>query len=328
MRLSRWDVERSREHRREHSRRGRRARACWSAPRRRTARRRRRRGGELPARAPRSSPRAKSTRRARAPLSPLEGEGGRARRREARATASSSSPKGWSRGASLRTSEQALAETRAALEVCVTRSATPTAWSPRPTRRRRARRDSGGAARLHFARPEAQEDVNGPVYSATAVVIRHTGAANWTVANLSGVQTFFSSTFGRPLPTAPSARRPRTTAWASTTAAPWTWPSTPTAPRAAPSSTTSTPRHQLHRLPRRRPRLRHRPAHPHRPPFRSQAVVKAVKSTPINRTQRRLAALKRRVTVSSYAACYRCNRSGAGGVCLNVGDWMAVLLTF
>ena len=42
---------------------------------------------------------------------------------------------------------------------------------------------------------------NGPVYSATAVIIRHTGAANWTVANLSGVQTFFASTFGRPLPT-------------------------------------------------------------------------------------------------------------------------------
>jgi len=42
---------------------------------------------------------------------------------------------------------------------------------------------------------------NGPVYSATAVIIRHTGAANWTVSNLSGVQTFFASTFGRPLPT-------------------------------------------------------------------------------------------------------------------------------
>lgn len=41
----------------------------------------------------------------------------------------------------------------------------------------------------------------GPVYSATAVVLRHTGAANWTLANLSAVQFFFSKTFGRPLPT-------------------------------------------------------------------------------------------------------------------------------
>ena len=36
--------------------------------------------------------------------------------------------------------------------------------------------------------------------SPTAVVLRHTGAANWSVANLSGVQAFFASTFGRPLP--------------------------------------------------------------------------------------------------------------------------------
>lgn len=41
----------------------------------------------------------------------------------------------------------------------------------------------------------------GPVYSATAVIIRHTGRAGWTVANLSGVQSFFYATFGRPLPT-------------------------------------------------------------------------------------------------------------------------------
>lgn len=41
----------------------------------------------------------------------------------------------------------------------------------------------------------------GPVYSATAVIIRHTGPARWTIADLSGVQSFFITTFGRPLPT-------------------------------------------------------------------------------------------------------------------------------
>lgn len=38
-------------------------------------------------------------------------------------------------------------------------------------------------------------------FSTTGVVIRHTGATNWTVANLAGVRAFFSNTFGRPLPT-------------------------------------------------------------------------------------------------------------------------------
>ncbi len=42
---------------------------------------------------------------------------------------------------------------------------------------------------------------SGPVYSATAVVIRHTGASNWTVARLYSLQSFFATTFGRPLPT-------------------------------------------------------------------------------------------------------------------------------
>ncbi|HEV2706793.1 MAG TPA: hypothetical protein VGV59_12770 [Pyrinomonadaceae bacterium] len=37
-------------------------------------------------------------------------------------------------------------------------------------------------------------------YSATSTVIRHTGSNSWTVANLSSVQAFFASTFGRALP--------------------------------------------------------------------------------------------------------------------------------
>jgi hypothetical protein len=38
-------------------------------------------------------------------------------------------------------------------------------------------------------------------YSIGGVVIRHTGASGWTVANLSSVQSFFITAFGRPLPT-------------------------------------------------------------------------------------------------------------------------------
>ncbi len=33
------------------------------------------------------------------------------------------------------------------------------------------------------------------------VIIRHTGGSGWTVANLSSVQSFFITAFGRPLPT-------------------------------------------------------------------------------------------------------------------------------
>jgi hypothetical protein len=32
-------------------------------------------------------------------------------------------------------------------------------------------------------------------------VLRYNGAANWSLSYLSGIQNFFSSTFGRPLPT-------------------------------------------------------------------------------------------------------------------------------
>lgn len=41
----------------------------------------------------------------------------------------------------------------------------------------------------------------GPVYSATAIIIKHTGRANWTISNLSSVQSFFYTSFGRALPT-------------------------------------------------------------------------------------------------------------------------------
>lgn len=37
-------------------------------------------------------------------------------------------------------------------------------------------------------------------YSSNSAVIRHTGRNSWTAANLSGVQAFFASTFGRTLP--------------------------------------------------------------------------------------------------------------------------------
>jgi len=37
-------------------------------------------------------------------------------------------------------------------------------------------------------------------YSSTSAIIRHTGSNSWTVANLSSVQVFFASTFGRTLP--------------------------------------------------------------------------------------------------------------------------------
>jgi hypothetical protein len=34
----------------------------------------------------------------------------------------------------------------------------------------------------------------------TALILRHTGSAHWTAADISGVQSFFASAFGRPLP--------------------------------------------------------------------------------------------------------------------------------
>ncbi|HEY9283483.1 MAG TPA: hypothetical protein VIP46_08520 [Pyrinomonadaceae bacterium] len=38
------------------------------------------------------------------------------------------------------------------------------------------------------------------LYSTNALIIRHTGTSYWTAANISGVQSFFAATFGRPLP--------------------------------------------------------------------------------------------------------------------------------
>lgn len=37
-------------------------------------------------------------------------------------------------------------------------------------------------------------------YNSTSAIIRHTGSNSWTVANLTSVQAFFASTFGRTLP--------------------------------------------------------------------------------------------------------------------------------
>lgn len=38
------------------------------------------------------------------------------------------------------------------------------------------------------------------LYGANSLIIRHTGSSYWTAANISGVQSFFISAFGRPLP--------------------------------------------------------------------------------------------------------------------------------
>lgn len=38
------------------------------------------------------------------------------------------------------------------------------------------------------------------LYGSNSLIIRHTGSAYWTAANISGVQSFFISAFGRPLP--------------------------------------------------------------------------------------------------------------------------------
>jgi hypothetical protein len=38
------------------------------------------------------------------------------------------------------------------------------------------------------------------LYGTGSLIIRHTGSTYWTAANISGVQSFFVSTFGRPLP--------------------------------------------------------------------------------------------------------------------------------
>jgi hypothetical protein len=37
-------------------------------------------------------------------------------------------------------------------------------------------------------------------YSTNSLIIRHTGTSYWTAANISSVQSFFASTFGRMLP--------------------------------------------------------------------------------------------------------------------------------
>lgn len=49
--------------------------------------------------------------------------------------------------------------------------------------------------------PARNTPANTGSYSATAVILRYSGPANWTVANLSGLQAFYSASFGRALPT-------------------------------------------------------------------------------------------------------------------------------
>lgn len=61
--------------------------------------------------------------------------------------------------------------------------------------------EKSAAARVAGSpQPQVRSNRQGS-YSATGVVIRYTGQTNWSVANLSAVQSFFSARFGRPLPT-------------------------------------------------------------------------------------------------------------------------------
>ncbi len=53
------------------------------------------------------------------------------------------------------------------------------------------------SAALASVKKTARQALN---YSSTPAIIRHTGSNGWTAANLSSVQTFFASTFGRSLP--------------------------------------------------------------------------------------------------------------------------------
>jgi hypothetical protein len=58
------------------------------------------------------------------------------------------------------------------------------------------------AASRKAASQQAQiQPVRRGSYSANAVMIRYTGQTNWSVANLSAVQSFFLTKFGRTLPT-------------------------------------------------------------------------------------------------------------------------------
>jgi hypothetical protein len=53
------------------------------------------------------------------------------------------------------------------------------------------------AAKLHTAQSRLLRPT---LYGTNALIIRHTGTAYWTAANISTVQSFFVATFGRPLP--------------------------------------------------------------------------------------------------------------------------------
>jgi len=95
-------------------------------------------------------------------------------------------------------SEQSLAETRAEIEV-LRRQIDD---SDRVIAEVAAMAEAEKLAKIEAAKLRtAQSRLLRPtLYGRSALIIRHTGTSYWTAANISGVQSFFISTFGRPLP--------------------------------------------------------------------------------------------------------------------------------
>ena len=95
-------------------------------------------------------------------------------------------------------SEQSLAETRAEIEM-LRRQIDD---SDRVIAEVAAMAEAEKLAKIEAAKLRtAQSRLLRPtLYSRSALIIRHTGTSYWTAANISGVQAFFISTFGRPLP--------------------------------------------------------------------------------------------------------------------------------
>ena len=56
------------------------------------------------------------------------------------------------------------------------------------------------AAKAAKLRNQSARLLRPTLYSANSLIIRHTGSTHWTAADISGVQSFFAATFGRPLP--------------------------------------------------------------------------------------------------------------------------------
>ena len=95
-------------------------------------------------------------------------------------------------------SEQSLAETRAEIEV-LRRQIDD---SDRVIAEVAAMAEAEKLAKIEAAKLRtAQSRLLRPtLYGRSALIIRHTGTSYWTAANISGVQSFFAATFGRPLP--------------------------------------------------------------------------------------------------------------------------------